>query len=132
MAMIITALTGQQVTPADTTRYANTKNIYVPGAGSSWTIAPVLAKNWNLKASAIGTDQQKIAATLQAGGLVIGSGTGGLPFTSAGHYIVIRGIAEDGKWLVGDSAHKGTSTEEWDPSQLLSAMHDGSVYAITK
>ena len=132
MAMIITALSGKQVTPADTTTYANTKNIYIPGSGSSWSIAPVLAQHWGLTAAAVGADTQKIAATLQAGGLVIGSGIGGLPFTSAGHYIVIRGIAADGKWLIGDSAHKDTNTQEWSPQQLLSEMNSGSIYAITK
>jgi hypothetical protein len=132
MAMIITALTGKTVTPADTAAYANTKHIYIPGSGSSWTVAPVLAQHWGLTATAIGANPQKIAATLQAGGLVIGSGVGGLPFTSAGHYIVIRGIATDGKWLIGDSAHKDTNSQEWDPQQLLSEMHGGSIYAITK
>lgn len=132
MAMIITALTGQTVTPAATTEYANTKNLYVEGQGSSWSIAPVLAEHWGLKAKAIGADVGKITAALQSGALVIGSGQGPEPFTSSGHYIVIRGVTADGKWKIGDSFHPNTSEQDWDPQQLIANMRDGSVYAITK
>lgn len=132
MAMIITALTGKSVTPIETTNYANTKNLYISGAGSSWSIAPVLAEKWGLHAKQIGLDVTTINATLRAGGLVIGSGDGPKPFTTSGHYIVIRAVTPDGKWLVGDSAHKDTNTIAYTPSQIYTYLHDGSVYAITK
>jgi len=45
MAMIITALTGQRVTPAETAAYAGSQGMYIPGVGSSWSVAPVLAKH---------------------------------------------------------------------------------------
>jgi hypothetical protein len=132
MAMIITALTGKQVTPDVAAAYATSQKLYVPGAGSSWSIAPVLAKHWGLKATPIGNSIAKISATLQAGGLVIASGSGALPFTESGHYIVIRAAMEDGKWKVGDSGHDNTSSQSWAPQQLIKSMNDGSVYAISK
>lgn len=132
MAMAITALTGQRVTPADTAAYAGAQGMYIPGTGSSWNVAPVLAKHWNLKATFIGADATKITQALQAGSIVVGAGRGPLPFTSGGHYIAIRAVAADGKWLVGDSAHRNTSSQEWDPASLLSNMGDGSIYAISK
>jgi lysophospholipase L1-like esterase len=132
MAMIITNLTGRQVTPDETSRFAASRGLYVSGEGSSWSIGPVLAKHWGLKAQAIGADGAKIAATLQAGGLVITAGQGAKPFTSGGHFIVIRGLTADGKWKVGDSGHNDTSDKEWEPSQLLASMAGGSVYAISK
>lgn len=132
MAMIITALTGKAVTPNITAAYADSQNLYVPGAGSSWSIAPVLAERWKLNSSPIGKDIAKITATLQAGGLVIASGQGPKPFTEGGHYIVIRGVTANGMWKIGDSAHDDTSDKEWDPQMLIRYMNDGSVYAITK
>ena len=132
MAMIITALTGQQITPVQTANYAASQGLYIPGAGSSWSIAPVLAAHWGLDATPIGANIDKITATLQTGGLVIVSGQGPIPFTTGGHYIVIRGVTADGKWLIGDSAHNDTSDKAWEPSQLISFTNDGSVYAITK
>jgi hypothetical protein len=132
MAMIITAMSTQIVTPDQTAAYAGGKGLYISGAGSSWSIAPVLAKNWGLKATLIGADVAKITATLQSGGLVIASGQGPLPFTSGGHYIVIRGVTSDGKWKIGDSGHSDTSSQSWSPQQIVSSMNDGSVYAITR
>jgi hypothetical protein len=132
MAMIITTLTGKSVKPPETANFAASKGIYVPGAGSGWNIAPVLAQNWGLKATPIGKDLSKITQTLQAGGLVIASGKGPVPFTTGGHYIVIRAVTASGKFLVGDSAHEAANTKEWEPQQILSAMPGGSTYAITK
>jgi hypothetical protein len=130
--MAITALTGQHITPADTTTYANTQNLYISGEGSSWSIAPVLAAHWNLKATFVGKDVTRINQALQNGALVVGAGNGPLPFTQGGHYLVIRGIASDGKWMIGDSGHKNTSSQEWDPASLAANMGDGSVFAISK
>jgi hypothetical protein len=132
MAMIITALTGRQITPTQTTNYANTKNLYVAGEGSSWTIAPVLASYWGLKSAKISADVTAITQALRSGRLVIGAGRGGLPFTESGHYIVIRGVTDTGKFMVGDSAHKETNSQEWDPADLVSKMAAGSMYSIYK
>lgn len=132
MAMIITALTGLEVTPDVVADYADENGMYVPGAGSSWLLPSVVAPHWGLKASLIGADISKINATLQAGGLVITSGQGPEPFTSGGHYIVIRGVTADGTWLIGDSAHNDTSDKKWDPKELIANMNGGSVYAVSK
>jgi hypothetical protein len=132
MAMIITALTGKKVTPPETSSYADSKNQYEPGVGSRWTIAPVLAEHWGLKSKAIGADVQKITQALQAGQLVVTSGQGALPFTSGGHYIVIRAVTADGKWRIGDSGHGNTSDKDWDPNKVIQQMNGGSVYAISK
>ena len=132
MAMTITALTGQRVTPYDTATYAGAQGMYIPGTGSSWSVAPVVAKHWNLKAKFIGASVTKINAALNSGALVVGAGHGALPWTSGGHYIVIRAVLPNGKWKVGDSGHRNTSDKEWDPGPIVAGMGDGSVYAISK
>ncbi len=132
MAMIITNLTGKSVGVVETANFAASNGQYIPGAGSAWTIAPVLAQKYGLKATQIGKDLARITQTLQAGGLVIASGKGPVPFTTGGHFIVIRAVTPSGKFLVGDSAHEAANTQEWDPQQLLSAMPGGSTYAVTK
>lgn len=132
MAMIITALTGKQVTPVQTAQYAASKNLYIPGVGSKWTLASELAPNWGLKAKAIGTNVAAITAALQSGSLVIAGGKGPKPLTRSGHILVIRAVTADGKWLVGDSGNNDTSDKSWDPNQLLKSVSDGSVYAVSK
>lgn len=130
MAMAITNLTGNRVTPADTTKYADEKGMYIPGQGSSWAIVPTLARHWNLRYEPVGKDLAKITAALRAGGVVVTSGKGGLPFTKGGHYIVIRAVTASGKFKVGDSGHKDTNDKEWDPEQLIQSTPGGSAYAV--
>jgi len=136
MAMIITALTGQQVTPDLTAAYATSQGLYESGVGSSWSIAPKLAAHWGLNSKPVGADVAGITAVLQNGGLVIAAGSGALPFTSGGHFIVIRGVTTDGQWQIGDPGNSSTSSQQWDPAQLVSTISaggsGGSVYAITK
>lgn len=135
MAMAITALTGERITVADTIEYANTQNIYVPGTGSAWSVAPILAEHWGLQAANIDNTVAAVNDVLRGGGLVVTSGSGASPFTSGGHYIVIRGVSEDGKWKIGDS--NGTigqqnSLELWDPQHILDIANGDNVVAITK
>ena len=135
MAMIITALTGKSVTPAETSAYAGSKGMYIPGAGSSWEVAPVLANHYGLHAKNIAKSVSAINQVLQSGGLVITSGSGSTPFTSGGHYITIRGVTTGGKWKIGDSnGQKGiaNSKKEWDPQTILVNANAGNVVAITK
>lgn len=141
MAMIITNLTGKTVTPLDVATYGAQNGTWVSGVGSSWTIASVSANHWGLKSVQINKDVVKINAILQSGGLVLMSGTGAMPFTSFGHFIVIRGVTSDGKWKIAGPfpAHPevrsksipNTNDVTWNPSTLLSAGNVG-VWAVTK
>ena len=131
MAMIITALTGETVTPVDTANYAALQGMSVAG-GSSHSIGPVLAEHWGLKSEFVGPSIRKISHALNNGGLVIAVGNGSEPFTTGGHFIVIRGISANNQWYVGDSAHDDTSPQEWDPSTLVANMRTTGIYAIYK
>jgi len=132
MAMIVTALTGDKVTPPDVATVAASQ--YVPGAGSAWTIGPFVAGHYGLRSEGVGANVAKITEALLAGGLVIAPGDGADPFTKGGHFIVIRGVTASGKWKIGDSKGNGaeTSQKEWDPQTLANQMHSGGVYAIYK
>ena len=132
MAMIITNLTGQSVTPVQTSNYARDIGMYVEGSGSSWQIGPRLAEQWGLKSEPVDNSVSAITAALRAGKLIIAPGQGAKPFTSGGHFIVIRGITADGKFRVGDSGHTDTSDKDWDPQFIVDNMRDGGSYAIYK
>lgn len=136
MAMIITNLTGTAVSPAETTAYANLKNMYIENVGSSWSVAPVLAEHWGLKSQALNEKNavtvSSVTAALQAGALVFGFGGGAKPFSAEGHAIIIRGVTSSGKFKVADSWYTDTAEQEWGPEQILSQMSAGSMYAITK
>lgn len=135
MATIITALTSKKVTPSETTAYAKSQNMYVPGEGSNHAVAQVVAENWGLKVKDLPHDVEKINTELRAGGMIITSGTGAAPFTSAGHYIAIRGVTDDGKWLIADSnGSKGQENSKigWDPVAILGIANEGNVKVVYK
>lgn len=137
MAMIITALTGKTVTPLDTATYgAENGTTAGDGAdGSKWNIQTVIGEHWGLKSENIEASVNAINTALQGGALIITSGSGSAPFTSGGHYIVIRAVTKDGKWLIGDSnGSKGAenSKTEWDPETILNGIAESNVWAVTK
>lgn len=134
MAMIITALTGNSVTPLDTAKYADERGLFVDNQGSSHSISTVLSEHWGLSARGINADVAAINEVLRSDGLILAVGNGGAPYTPGGHFIVIRAVTEDGKWLVGDSNGIGggmaNSAKEWDPVSLLVSGVD--MWAITQ
>jgi hypothetical protein len=131
MAMIITALTGQAVTPAETGKIAGDDGMLKDG-GSSWDLPNDLAKHYGLKSTSIKADVTAISNAVKGGSYVIMAGKGSLPFTNGGHYIFIRGVTADGKWKIGDSIHKDTNNATFNPSTILSMASSGSIYAISK
>lgn len=131
MAMIITALTGQAITPDVAAKQAGDDGMYVTG-GSSWDIAKDLAGHYSLKASAIGNNATAITNAVKSGSYVVMAGKGALPFTTEGHYIAIRGVTSDGQWQVADPGHQATNDQTFAPSTILSMAAAGSIYAISK
>lgn len=139
MAMIITNLTGQNVTPADTATYGAAHGTAVDSAtsaGSYHNIHQVLGDHYGLTYTHLAKDVTVINQDLRDGGLVIMAGTGSVPFTSFGHFIVIRAVTANGKWLIGDSngaigQANSANSKEWDPASILS-MVDEYVWLIRK
>lgn len=125
MAMIITALTKQRVTPKDTAEFgAANGTLFNNGIGGSYhNLHSVIGKKWNLRSVSMGKDVAKINQGLRDGGLMILDGTGSAPFTEQGHIIVVRAVTANGMWLIGDSNGKAgqeNSKREWKPEELLS------------
>lgn len=121
MAMIVTNLTGQSVTPADTAAYGMANGTVMSGGGSYWNIAKVIGNHWGLTATdALGQNIAAINRVLQQGGMVLATGTGAVPFTTQGHFIVIRALTPDGKWLTGNSANIDSSVP-YDPQTVISS-----------
>ena len=139
MAMIITNLTGQNVTPTDTATYGAAHGTAVDSAtsaGSYHNIHQVLGDHYGLTYTHLAKDVTVINQGLRDGGLVIMAGSGSVPFTSLGHFIVIRAVTASGKWLIGDSngtigQTNSADSKEWDPAAILS-MVDAYIWLIKK
>lgn len=135
LAMIITAMTGTQVLPPEVGDYAASLGMYIPGAGSSWMITEKVVPKWGLKATKLPADVVTLNNFMKAGGMLEMAGTGAEPFSPGGHFIMIRGVLDNGKWKIGDSSGIPgfeNSKKEWDPNLVLSIAAEGSIYGVSK
>lgn len=106
LAMVISYLTGNTVSPANVVSWTGNK-YYVFGQGSSWNIFSACAAHWGISCRNLGKSTQSILTSLSQGKPVIAS-MGPGTFTKGGHFIVLRGVTEDGKILVNDPSDNNT------------------------
>ncbi len=69
-------------------------------------------EHYGLTVTKIGKDSKKLVEALESGKLVIAIMSAG-HFTTTGHFIVLRGITEEGNVLVADPASVKRSNKEW-------------------
>lgn len=134
-AMAITNLTGQKVTPLETTKYVSDNGMWMSGGGTTFDTNVHLAKKWGLQSSTISAAQSQdinyIKKVLDDGGLVMVAGQPGpRPYWRIGaHFILIRAITEDGKILIANPAPTGAddNTKAWDAGDILNGGTFGGV-----
>ncbi|MEG1292260.1 MAG: C39 family peptidase [Lachnospiraceae bacterium] len=100
LAMVFSYLKEEEIYPDQIAAYAKNK-WYVPPAGQGWGIFPGCSKQWNVECSNIGKSVDQVVQALEKGEPVIASMRPGT-FTKGGHFIVLRGITENGMILVND------------------------------
>lgn len=119
LAMVVSSLTNRTVTPLEMANWAFQNGYKCEGNGSYHSLIPAGAKHFGLQVEGVGVkDAQKLVDALSQGKLVIAIMSKG-HFTSGGHYIVLRGVTEDGKILVADPASVKRSNQEWDLEIIL-------------
>ncbi len=126
LAMIVTAMTGQRVTPPDIINNGGAA-LHVCGQGAEHTITE-LATKYGLYVKDYGTPSvEKINELLRQGIMfhVVGNNrlSDAIPFSSKGHFIAIREVTADGKWLIFDSGHSEANYKEFDPSEIYPRVH---------
>ncbi|MEK3733529.1 C39 family peptidase [Paenibacillus sp. FSL M8-0334] len=119
LSIVVSTLTGQTVDPVTMSKWAYDNGYLAEGTGSYHSLIPDGAKHFGLQVTgATVKDKQTIVDALGAGKLVIAIMAKG-HFTSSGHFIVLRGVTEDGHILVADPASKKRSEQSWDFNIIL-------------
>ena len=119
MAIVASTITGTVVDPITMADWSLKKGYRVYHAGTSRALFPAAAKEWGFECQGLQKNGKKVVEALSAGKLVIAiMGPGN--FTKQGHYIVLRGISEDGKIMVADPASRKRSGQLWDLSVFTS------------
>lgn len=119
LAMVVSTLTASTVDPISMSNWAYEQGYLAEGTGSFHSLIPDGAKHFGLQVEGAAThEEQKVIDALSADQLVIAiMGKG--HFTSSGHFIVLRGITDEGRILVADPASKTRSEQDWDFNIIL-------------
>ena len=116
MAIVVSSLTDTKIDPLQMSEWAYKNGYWYPRSGSLHTIVNGTAKAFGLKSEGVGNNKEtaeRICTTLKNGGMVVAlMGKG--HFTRGGHFIVLRGITEEGKILIADCNDIENTLIEWD------------------
>lgn len=135
VAMAVNALTGRDVNPGDVIRFTNTNKMWLPGdRGTSFDGVINLGKNFGINGHQMQNfkDLNAYKEVLQNGGMILVAGSGPVPFVTApqAHFVLIRGMTTEGKFLVADPYPKtaDTNTVAWDANQIINGTFGAVVF----
>lgn len=123
MAMVVSGLTGKDVTPSDVVNWGGS-TYYVNNQGASWSLFPAAASHYGLKCENLGNSISAAVSALQSGKPVICSQGPGL-FTTGGHYILLVGIDGSGAISIhdpsmynGSDQYKGYNSRKFSQGEI--------------
>ena len=118
MAMVLTYLLGETHDPVEIANWSLKRGYHVKGEGTAWAFFKACADSYGVECQQMGISKDAIINNLKAGKVII-MNVGPGHFTSGGHYIVLRGITDDGKIIVADPASEKRSNQVWDIDVFL-------------
>lgn len=137
MAIIISTLTGQTVTPQMTCAYSINNGEYVSGVGTAHSFPQNAAHHWGLTSERVGKDRMDyVVQSLKEGKMVIeiceaytitGSGSG--------HFIVLTGVTKEGYITIADCASRERTGKVYSVETIKSYGRDlseGAFWIIGK
>lgn len=121
LAMVISTLTSIDIDPVQMCAWAKEKGYWYPQQGSIHTLIADAAKAFGL--NVVGAENaaginDKLKQALTDGKMVIvlmGKGS----FTRSGHFIVLRGITEDGMIYVADPNSRENTDQQWELTKIV-------------
>lgn len=119
MAMVVSSLTDYRVDPIMMANWAVQNRYYSRGGGSYHALIPAAARAYGLTVTSA-TDRTVSGLTkqLQAGNTLVILVRQG-HFTTSGHFMIVRGISPDGKFLIVDPQSFENSLALWDPNLIV-------------
>ena len=127
-AMVLTYLTGETHDPVEVANYSVKNGYRCEGNGTYEALFPAVAKTYGLNCKQEEQTTSNIIASLKAGNVIIAH-MGPGHFTSGGHYIVLKGLDENGKVIVADP-NGGKRNGSWDAS-VIASESKGSMYSFS-
>lgn len=116
MAMVLTYLLGEEVSPVEMAELGN--GAYTCSAGTYWSFFGDMSDKYGVECEQMEVSTENIVNNLEEGRPIIMS-MGPGHFTSGGHFIVLRGFDENNNIIVADPASEDRSNETWDIDVFL-------------
>lgn len=139
MSIVVSSLTDIKIDPVQMAAWAYQNNYWYPESGSLHSLIPDAAAAFGLQSEGVENVPgagDKIIQALKSGKLVVAlMGKG--QFTQSGHFIVLRGVTEDGKILVADPASEDRTNQSWNIETITGeakawAAANGPFWIISK
>lgn len=118
LAMALSFLIGQPISPVEIANYAAENGYYVEGVGTAWALFSDYPSLYGIEAWQCVLEEKEVAQALAQGNIIIFS-MGPGDFTNAGHIIVAKNLTEQNGTNVHDPNSKENS-KVWNISTLLS------------
>jgi len=119
LAIAISNLTGDEADPVEVAEWSYENGYVCEGSGSYISLIPNAAEHFGLSVEKLGkSNADELVEHLEDGKMIIAI-MGAGHFTNSGHFIVLRGVTDDGKILVADPVSYNRSTMAWDISTIL-------------
>lgn len=123
MAMLITSLTNEVITPPAMSDWAVEHGYWARGSGSYHTLIPESAKAFGLQVEPLKAyTPQALLETLRSGKLMVALMKKG-HFTQVGHFIILTQATDNGKIRIADSATYENTLVDWDPEIILKEIN---------
>ena len=119
LAIAISNLTGDETDPVEVAEWSYENGYVCEGSGSYISLIPNAAEHFGLSVEKLGkSNAEELVEHLEDGKMIIAI-MGAGHFTNTGHFIVLRGVTDDGKILVADPVSYNRSMIAWDVSTIL-------------
>lgn len=130
MAMVISNLTGTIIKPTTMGDWSYANGFFVSGRGTAYGLFPAASAKYGITCTTMSAyDKEGIVSALKQGKLlltVVGYGD----FTRGRHFLLIRGITDDGKLLLADSGRYENCLSEWDYNRVIRQVSGGMFWVF--
>ena len=136
LAIVISTLTGERVTPEMTGRFAISGGYYVKGKGTSHAFPAAAAAHWGLSVERMKRERMnEVVKGLKNGKMAVVICAENTISGSSGHYIVLTGVTENGYLTIADPGSRTRTGNLYSPATIQSYardLADGSIWLIGK
>ena len=118
LAMVAESRGETKWNPWRVAKMAQRNGYYVDGQGSAWSLMTEGAAKMGLNGTEMSCDAETIRRTLEDGHVIICAMRPG-DFTTAGHFLVLAGVTQDGEVIINDPNSRKNSRRTWDLERVV-------------